>query len=513
MLGSISILVVDDCPSDYELYQFLLEEDSDDNFIFHYAPMGEKGLKLFQELSPDCVLLDFNLPDMTGLEFLDELSKTHEKELLPVIVLTGVGNESIAVKSMKSGAKDYLVKEEVSAGTLLRAIKNTVEKVQLRYELTKAQQELISRERMHAMGEMASGIAHDFNNSLTPILGFTDVLIEGHTAGDYPIDKTLRFLQLIYKSAKDAAVVVKRLYQFYKPQKTCNEIIELGTLLDEVILLTRPKWKDQAQIEGKLIRFVKELEEDLPLIAGNESELRELLINLLFNAVDAIQESGKIIVGLTQEIDCIALTVMDTGRGMSEEVRSRCFEPFFTTKDSRGSGLGLAMVYGIVQRHGGSISVDSIPGEGTSFTIRFPLSKNPAGSKKPDDFLFFNSEAQRILLVDDEELNLAFMGEVLRKDGHHVESAMDGLSGWDTFQKGQFDLVITDFSMPHMSGGEMAAKIRGSNPDIPVIMVTGFGDIMEENQKHPQFVDVILPKPVEVQTLREAVFKAQIPKL
>ena len=223
------------------------------------------------------------------------------------------------------------------------------------------------------MGHMASGIAHDFNNALSPVLGFSELLLNMPTTLDDK-EKLERYLKMMHTAAQDATNVVKCLSEFYRHRTQGEDFrpINLSKLIEQVMSLTQPRWKDQAQANGKPIHMVTDLQE-IPSITGNESELREVLTNLIFNAVDAISKGGKITLRSRLLGEQVLIEVDDTGRGMTEEIRQRCFDPFFSTKLERGMGLGLSMVFGIIQRHQGKITVASTMGVGTAFTIRLPV--------------------------------------------------------------------------------------------------------------------------------------------
>ncbi|HYR59606.1 MAG TPA: PAS domain S-box protein, partial [Chthoniobacteraceae bacterium] len=219
--------------------------------------------------------------------------------------------------------------------------------------LKTTQQQVIQQERLRALGQMASGIAHDFNNALVPILGFSELLLLS-PAVLADRQKTAKYLETIQTAAKDAASVVSRLREFYRPNKEDREFapVSLKRLVEQSITLTKPKWKDQAQASGATVGIALDLE-PVPPIAGEESALREVLTNLIFNAVDAMPDGGTITLRTRRVGDFATLEISDTGTGMSEETRARCLEPFYSTKGERGTGLGLSMVFGIVQRHSG----------------------------------------------------------------------------------------------------------------------------------------------------------------
>ncbi len=243
-------------------------------------------------------------------------------------------------------------------------------------KLRETQEHVIQRERLHALGRMASGIAHDFNNALAPILGFSELLLRRpETLRDE--ERARGYVEMIHTAAEDSAKIVARLREFYRYREE-NDLftpVSLNDLIQQVISLTQPRWKDQAQANGVHVTIKTELQ-NIPTISGNEAELREMLFNIVFNAIDAIPEHGDASPSAPRcGMNARCSQVMDTGTGMTEEVRSRCLEPFFSTKDEHGTGLGLGIVYGIVRRHDGTIEIESAPGKGTTVSISLPLYK------------------------------------------------------------------------------------------------------------------------------------------
>jgi len=373
-------------------------------------------------------------------------------------------------------------------------------------ELGKTQRQVVQQERMQAMGQMASGVAHDFNNALGPIMFYADLILEVPGALDKK-EELISYLKIMRTSAVDASNVVRRLSEFYRGPSSSDavEAVNVNEIIENSISLTQPRWKDQAQAEGISIDIHTDLQE-VPLFAANGSDLREVLMNLILNAVHAMPAGGTITLGTRHEGDQVAIEVSDTGTGMTEEVRQRCMDPFFTTKGERGSGLGLAMVYGIVQRSGGEIDLESELGKGTRFTIRLPLEtvahaeSKVARSSTPPPSL-------HILAVDDDSTGLQALTEALHAMGHTVDSATNGREGLEKFRSGNYDLVVTDRAMPEMNGDQLAAAIKELVPDKQVIMMTGFGDIMEDTGERPQGVDSVLSKPVSLASLREALLE------
>jgi len=373
-------------------------------------------------------------------------------------------------------------------------------------ELKATQQQVLQQERLRALGEMASGIAHDFNNALSPVVGFTEVLLDRPEYLDNK-EKVTRYLKMVNTSAQDAANVVRRLREFYRNRDEEELLlpINLNELVEQVIMLTQPRWKDQALASGVTIRVETDLQ-NVARVTGNESELREVLTNLILNAADAMAESGRITLRTRSDGTHVVLEVTDTGIGMTEEVHQRCLEPFFTTKGKRGTGLGLAMVYGIIRRHQGTLSIESEPGRGTTIIIRLPVHLGQ-GARARTHEAKTASRRWRLLVVDDEPAVREVVTEYLAADGHHVETATNGREGLEKFLAGRFDVVVTDQGMPEMSGDQLAAAIKRVAPNTSVILLTGFGDIMKAAGDQPVDVDTILTKPVTVSALRQALAK------
>jgi CheY-like chemotaxis protein len=305
-------------------------------------------------------------------------------------------------------------------------------------------------------------------------------------------------------AAQDATHVVSRLSDFYRPA-TGDEIrvaVDVNDLVAQAVTLTTPKWKGASQAEGVQITIETDLGE-VPPIAGNACELREVLTNLIFNAVDAMPRGGKITISSCHRHDRVLVCVSDCGIGMSESERERCLEPFFTTKGERGTGLGLSVVYGIVQRHGGAIEIESKKGRGTTFTIVLPATH--AAAAPTPDVAEKLEQPLRILVADDQEIICELIAEYLTTDGHEAVCAFDGLKALQEFRRGSFDLVITDQSMPGMNGEQLGAAIAECAPQTPVILLTGFGDEMRATGNHPAGIDLVLSKPVTADDLRRAI--------
>jgi CheY-like chemotaxis protein len=359
------------------------------------------------------------------------------------------------------------------------------------------------------MGEMASGIAHDLSNALSPIVGYAELLLlSPQMLDDRPT--TLEFLQTIQKEAVQASEVVKRLKEFYRAHEggAISQPVDLNRVVEESVVVTAPKWRDEALARGLVVTIEKDLTE-VPKIAGDAPQLQNVMTNLIFNAVDAHKRQGTIRFHTWPEGDWVVLEVSDTGSGMTEEVRRRCQEPFFTTKGPKGTGMGLSMVQGIIKRHQGTIDIRSEVGRGTTFVIRLPVWKAPAaGANEAPEQVSGEVGQLHILTVDDEQTVRDIVRAFLRSGGHAVETTGNGREALEKFRSGKFDLVVTDMAMPEMAGDELAAAVKAISPGTPVILLTGFGELLKFSGQAPKGVDQVVNKPVKAKTLLDAVRRA-----
>ena len=381
-------------------------------------------------------------------------------------------------------------------------------------ELRQTQHAVMQQERLRALGKMASGIAHDINNALSPVVVYSELILRNEPNLS---SNSRKHLEHVKTAGEDIAHIVSRMREFYRKREESETLfaLNLNNLVQQVIDLTRPRWKDIPQEKGIVVQVEGDFEPDMPELLGSASELREAITNLILNAVDALPTGGKVIVrtrsmaaeaGRQQRF--VLLEVQDNGVGMDDETRTRCLEPFFSTKGQRGTGLGLAMVYGIVERHGGNIEIESVHGEGTTIRLVLPLREQTARLQRS----LATTEKlapMRILCIDDEPLLRELLRELLAADGHTVETADGGAAGIELFMKAQrsgqnFDAVITDLGMPHVDGRKVALSIKKEEPDIPIILLTGWGSMMKSDGDVPSQVDAVLSKPPRVNELMEA---------
>jgi len=382
-------------------------------------------------------------------------------------------------------------------------------------DLRQTQQTVMQQERLRALGQMASGIAHDINNALSPVALYTETLLE-HEA--HLSERGRAYLMTIARAIDDVAATVARMREFYRQREPQLQPtpVQLNLLIQQVLELTRARWSDMPQQRGIVIRLETELRPDLSAILGVESEVREALTNLVFNAVDAMPEGGVLTLRTRAVAPAeggnraaVVVEVADTGVGMDEETRRRCLEPFFTTKGERGTGLGLAMVYGVTQRHGAEILIESAIGFGTTMRLSFPVPASllpDFGAPAPADA---PTRRLRVLIVDDDPLLLKSLCDALELDGHAVVTASGGQAGIDAFHAARqpdaaFDIVITDLGMPYVDGRHVATAVKQSAEAVPVILLTGWGQRLVADGEVPAHVDLVLSKPPKLREVRAA---------
>jgi PAS domain S-box-containing protein len=377
-------------------------------------------------------------------------------------------------------------------------------------DLRQTQQQVMQQERLRALGQMASGIAHDINNAISPVALYTEALLEREPN---LTERGRKQLEIIQRAVDDVAQTVARMGEFYRVREPQVSLVsvDINKLVRQVLDLTRARWSDMVQQRGSAIEVQLELADNLPPIAAVESQVRDALVNLVFNAVDAMPQGGPLTLrtrlaeGSGRQI--VQLEVQDAGIGMDEDTRRRCLEPFFTTKGTRGTGLGLAMVYGVAQRHNANLEIESEPGKGTLVRMSFAAAREPVAVGSP--IVDPSVGPMRILIVDDDPLLLKSLRDTLESEGHDVTTASGGQAGINAFVESHaagtpFPLVITDLGMPHVDGRKVASTIKASVPATVIIMLTGWGRRLVAEGDVPAGVDQVLSKPPKLIELRAA---------
>jgi len=519
------LLVVDDNVGNICLLQNMLNRVG-----FRHIESTTDSRETFRRIEafrPDLIILDLNMPHMDGFEILQQLGQQPMGQpMLPVLVLTADATSATKRRALAAGASDLMSKPFDASEAFMR-IRNLLQmrllqrqlqdqnltlelKVSERtQELRETQRQIVAQERLRAFGEMAGGIVHDFNNALMAIIGYSDILLQDENSlRDLKLAR--QFLTIMNTAGRDASQVIGRLREFYRPREMVDifSTVNLNEIIEQAVPLTQPKWKQQALASGHSISVEVDLAK-VPPVLGNAAELREVATNLIFNAVDAMPEGGTITLRTSSSGKQVLLEVIDTGVGMTEEVRNRCLEPFFSTKGEKGTGLGLSMVFGIIKRHEGSVAIESEVGKGTTFRITLPTHGQKNGSTTDDTTRIARS--LRVLVVDDEPVTRDVLEKYLTADGHSVVTAIDAEEAIGCVQKGSFDLLITDHGMPGMNGLQLAAAVREMRQGQPVILVTGFGDGGFGPDETPDGIDLVVRKPVPRGELRRALVSVMGP--
>jgi len=407
--------------------------------------------------------------------------------------------------------RTYLRNVETSAAQAAQAEKHVKELSHYITEQERIREQFSQMEKLSALGELASGVAHDFNNTLSGILGRAQLLQRTNDP-----QKVKHGLDIIIKTAEDGAKTVKRIQDFARQRRDHNfELVSIDQILMDASEITRPRWKNCAEASNIHITLELQIGSNA-LVMGDDSELREVLVNMVFNAIDAMPEGGTLSLSTRTEAESVIIKVIDTGVGMYPEVRSRIFDPFFTTKGTAGLGLGLAVSFGIIRRHGGNIEVESRYGSGTEFRITLPVaqiaektfhqSENTAPAllesmpSKTDQQL-----PTRLLVVDDEEFVRELLRDILEGENCIVSLAESGSEGLALFKEIEFDGVFTDVGMPGMSGWELAREIRRLNKQIPIAVITGWGEAVGSHEQKAAGVDWVVAKPFTADRITELV--------
>jgi signal transduction histidine kinase/ActR/RegA family two-component response regulator len=409
--------------------------------------------------------------------------------------------------------RTYLKNVEAAAAQAAQAERHVAELSEHIAEQERMREQLSQLEKLSAIGELASGVAHDFNNTLAGILGRAQLLKRTNDPA-----KIKRGLDIIIRAAEDGAKTVKRIQDFARQRRDHDfELVDVDQLLHDVSEITRSYWKDRPEANNVHIHLDLQSHSNT-LIMGDGSELREVLVNMIFNAVDAMPKGGMLMLSTIEVNGYAEIAVSDTGSGMSPEVRARIFDPFFTTKGKAGMGLGLAVSFGIISRHQGTVEVESAVGCGTTFRIRIPVATAEAVDRDidleaapstslslqaPTSAPPLRSSDTTILVVDDETGVRELLRDILESEGYKVVVASGGREALSLLSSKNFDGVFTDIGMPGMSGWELAHAIRELNRQIPLAVITGWGDAVGSDEQKKAQVDWVVTKPFTADRIQE----------
>ncbi len=408
--------------------------------------------------------------------------------------------------------RTYLKNIEAAADQAEQAHRHVEELSHYIAEQERIREQFSQMEKLSALGELASGVAHDFNNTLAGILGRAQLIQRTNDP-----EKIQRGLNIIIKTAEDGAKTVKRIQDFARQRRDHDfEPVSIDQILFDVSEITRPRWKDRAEASNVQISLDLQIRSKSKVL-GDESELREVLVNMVFNAVDAMPEGGNLTLAAEDVGESVVVSVGDTGTGMAPEVKSRIFDPFFTTKGKAGMGLGLAVSFGIIRRHEGSVEVESELGAGTKFKISLPkagiIEEPVVVDAKIEEPVFetptagvarlFDEHQPKILVVDDEEAVRDLLRDLLENEGCRVYLAPGSREALGLFEAHEFDGIFTDVGMPGMSGWELAHAIRQRNETVPIAVITGWGEAVGSDEQKEARVDWVVTKPFRAERIAE----------
>ncbi|HEY0547682.1 MAG TPA: PAS domain S-box protein [Pyrinomonadaceae bacterium] len=443
---------------------------------------------------------DYKTEDLIGRSFL-ELAHEGDREMIRELFERTLKGEPQTYES-RYLAKDGNVLYALTDNAPLVVDGRTTGVLGIARDITEQKQErqrASQADKLRALGQLASGVAHDFNNALAAILGRAQ-LMRRQTQDE----AQTRNLDIIQTAAEDAAATVRRIQTFARQSQAKEfELLEVGSLLRDAVEITRTRWENEARTRG--LHYEVLLEADCELhTRGTASELREVFVNLIVNAVDAMPFGGQLLISCELAAERMRLRFSDTGTGMPEEVRERIFEPFYTTKGAQGTGLGLAVSYGIIERHGGHISVESEVDAGTTFEIDLPVAE-PSQVKVSERVVPVDTAPLSILVVDDEAFVRETLGDMLTILSHRVVQAESGREALALLNTHHFDLVFTDLSMPEMDGWEVSREIRRRWPDMLIVLVTGYGKGTEPPTGESNLIDGVIGKPFDFDQVTETI--------
>ncbi len=368
-------------------------------------------------------------------------------------------------------------------------------------ERKQIEETLLQSEKLKALGVMSSGVAHEFNNILAIIMGYAQLMQQGY--GDHK--KLGKSIRVIIEATKDGAEIVRRVQEFTNQKQDTTQyiLVDMKDMIQEAIDYTMPKWKHMAQANGIDYKLDVTDVREIPLISGNTSELKEVLVNIINNALDAMPEGGTLTFSTWKKDEMVFIGISDTGEGMYEDVKKQIFDPFFSTKLPNGSGLGLSAAYGIMVRHGGKIQVESEVGNGSTFTLSFPITEELFRPSKTSEFtLSYKENSLKILIVDDEEYVCEFLSEFFTEGGHTVQKVCSGKEALEILKHDYFDLLLCDLVMPDLTGKEVIKTLETlDKKPHKVGLITGWNYKAEDAEEEEVKVDFIIKKPIDFDEL------------
>ncbi len=561
----IKVLIVEDMPEHANLLLHILNESAYPEYQAVAVPTLADCLTRLSAGGIDVVLLDLTLPDSGPEKTFHAVNKAAPD--IAVVVISGVADVSTALEIVQAGAQDYLIKGEVDHKVVIRSLQYAYERkrsqVALRHahdqleqrvqertsalvasnqqlqteiaerkkaeeaavlsngklkqalaDLHATQQELVVRERRAAFGEMAHGIAHELNNVLTPILAWTEHLLQKpEELGNS--EQVRETIQKINSAASVGAAAVGRVMNFALDGEPAYTRIDLAEVAEESAAAAEHAWRTEAGGSGAYIE-IRRLLSPVPEVVGERAELRQLVSQLISNAAHAISGRGTITITTAINAESVVIAVRDDGSGMDASTRERCLDRDLGSRHPDGRSSGYGTIHGILQRHNGRLTIDSVIGRGTKASIFLPFvasdAPEPASEPAPNQTAETTESStnagkqRRILLAEDDMMVSEVMVVYLSEDGFDITVTSNGRECVEAFTRanGAFDLVITDRAMPEMGGDEVALAVKRINPKVPVLLLTGFGELMNSEGEKPEGVDLVVGKPFTMTSLRAA---------
>lgn len=501
----IRVLLIEDDEDDYVLIRKLLAPITRVKYDLEWVPTYQEALEAMDRGHYDVYLLDYYLGERTGLQLLGEINGRGLDG--PVIFLTGRADYEIDIEAMRAGASDYLVKGQINADLLERSIRYAIERRRLEQRLRQSQ-------KMEAVGRLAGGIAHDFNNILAAIIGFCEIAMDRVPADS----KARNSLERIFQAGIRGRDLTKQILTFSRQSEQEKKPLRLSLVIDETVRLLRASLPST-------IHILPNITSESGFVLADAGQIQQVILNLCTNAAHAMREKGGTISIDLSDVDILTqagaphpslapgaylrLSVRDTGEGIPRHILDRIFDPFFTTKkQGEGTGLGLSVVLGIVEGHGGAITVESTPRSESTFEIYLPkiIEARTEGWEGEEAV---PTGHERILFVDDEDA-LAEVGEELLFDlGYQVvtkTSSREALAIL-TLDTSRFDLVITDQTMPELTGVELAKDILAIRADMPIILCTGFSHLVDADTAKAAGIRAFAMKPLTKKEIARTIRK------
>ena len=504
-LNLVRILAVDDDPQARALIEMALA-DAPFDYELEIVPTAASGMRRIASGEHDVYLIDQRLPDGQGVELIQRARA--EGLTRPFILITGHGSGALDEAASREGAADYVEKHMVSAH-LERSIRYALRNWQSARALFDREEQLRQAQKMEAIGRLAGAIAHDFNNLLTAIIGYADMIAER----DNP-EETIRDAVELKKVADRAASLTRQLLAFSRKQFLDPVVLDINEAIAGLVQVL-------PRVIGERIQIQMRLGTNLARVKADASQIEQMVLNLVLNARDAMPDGGELVIetanavldnehlttqGLTLAAgNYVMLMVADSGVGMDDSTRARVFEPFFTTKPKgKGTGLGLATVYGIVEQSGGQISLETAPGRGTSFRIYLPAATIEREEKKPlPPQAPVDGGTEVLLLVEDNDSVRDLLSRALRRRGYTVHEAANAEAAieWSLRSAIRPDLLVTDMVMPGLGGPELARRLTEYYPSMRVLFMSGYTDAADEARGDYLAGVPFLQKPFTASTL------------